>query len=326
MRRGEQEVGVTKPKRPFRGRRFAALMAAVVLLVFLFAAFLACCRKDRPRGPAIDSHTLIVPLDESIDAVLKLFERIGVVKFCNKNGGYLGSKLFAATVQVKHRLKDKFEFFANVSWLGVNDPGRGEYEAGRFEKEVGFGAKGVKFFKAMGLGARDAAGRLIPMDDARFDPIVERAARLNAVVAIHVGDPKAFFEPPTPKNERYDELRLAPDWSFFGGDYPMLAQLWEQTERLIGRHPDTTFLLIHLGMAEDIGFMERFLDSHPNVHLDTAARVPEFGRHPVDKLRRFFAKFQDRVLFGTDISIGPDHWQLGSVSEKPVGFEDAVKF
>ncbi|MBN2576760.1 MAG: amidohydrolase family protein [Deltaproteobacteria bacterium] len=305
------------------------------LVLCLVAA--AACRKHQPRpanlppapaarGPVIDSHTLISPLDETIDTALKLFERVGVVKFCNKNGGFLGSRVFAATLHIKHRLKERFEFFANVSWARVEESGWGDFEAERFAREVGFGAKGIKFFKAMGLGARDADEKLIRIDDARFAPIMATAAKLNAVVAIHVGDPKAFFEPPTPQNERWDELQLAPDWSFFGQDYPPLLELWKQTERLVSRHPDTTFLFIHLGMAEDIGFMEKLLDAHPNVYLDTSARVPEFGRHPVEKLRRFFIKFQDRILFGTDLAIGPDYWQLGSVSETPVGFEDAVKF
>jgi hypothetical protein len=178
----------------------------------------------------------------------------------------------------------------------------------------------------MGLDARDINGKLIPIDDPRFDPIMAKAAKLNAVIAIHVGDPKAFFEPPTPQNERWDELQLAPDWSFYGQDYPPLLELWRQTQRLVSRHPDTTFLFIHLGMAEDLDYMEKLLDAHPNVYVDTSARVPEFGRHPVEKQRHFFTKFQDRILFGTDLAIGPDHWQLGSVSETPVGFEDAVKF
>ncbi|MBI5548363.1 MAG: amidohydrolase family protein [Deltaproteobacteria bacterium] len=278
------------------------------------------------RGPVIDSHTLITPLDEPIDTALKLFKRVGVVKFCNKNGGFLGSRAFAATLRVKHRLKAQFEFFVNVSWDGVGQPGWGEHEAERLEREVGYGAKGIKFFKALGLGARDAQGALIPIDDPRFDPIMARAGKLNVVVAIHVGDPKAFFEPPTPQNERYDELKLAPDWSFYGADYPPLMELWKQAERLISRHPGTTFLFIHLGLSEDLDYMEKLLDAHPNVYLDTSARVPEFGRHPVDKAHSFFLKFQDRILFGTDLALGPDHWQLGSVSETPVGFEDAVKF
>ena len=305
-------------------------VAAILSCVFVLTA----CRKSttpKPsengaRGPVIDSHTLIAPLDESIDTALALFKRVGVVKFCNKNGGYLGSRAFAATVRIKHRLKDQFAFFANVSWNRVAESGWGDFEADRLEREVGFGAKGIKFFKAMGLGARDANEKLIPIDDPRFDPIMDRAAKLNAVIAIHVGDPKAFFEPPTPDNERYDELKLAPDWSFYGEDYPPLMELWKQTERLVSRHPATTFLFIHLGMAEDLDYMEKLLDAHPNVFVDTAARVPEFGRHPVDKVRRFFLKFQDRILFGTDLSISPDHWQLGSVSETPVGMEDAVKF
>ena len=292
---------------------------------------LVACRKDLApntvqavRGPIIDSHTLITPLDGPIDTALELFKRVGVEKFCNKNGGFLGSRAFAATLRVQHRLKDRFAFFVNVSWDGVEQPGWGEYEAERLEREVGFGAKGIKFFKAMGLGARDASGKLIPIDDPRFDPLMSRAARLNVVVAIHVGDPKAFFEPPTPQNERYDELKLAPDWSFHGGDYPPLMELWKQTERLISRHPKTTFLL--LGLAEDLDYMTRLLDAHPNVFLDTSARVPEFGRHPASKAREFFIRYQDRILFGTDLALGPDHWQLGSVSEKQVGLEDAVEF
>ena len=310
---------------------FASQRATALGLCLL--ALGACRKSPTPksndvadRGPVIDSLTLIAPIDESIETALALFKRVGVVKFCNKNGGFLGSRAFSATLQIKHRLKEQFEFFVNVSWKRVTESGWGENEADRFEREVRFGAKGIKIFKAMGLGARDANNKLIPIDDPRFDPIMDRAAKLNTVVAIHVGDPKAFFEPPTPNNERYDELKLAPDWSFYGEDYPPLMELWKQTERLVTRHPATTFLFIHLGLSEDIDYMEKLLDAHPNVFVDTSARVPEFGRHPVDKVRAFFLKFQDRILFGTDLSISPDHWQLGSVSETPVGIEDAVKF
>lgn len=313
--------------------------AVSALLLGALALAPLACRKDAPsaasqasaaaaaRGPVIDSHTLITPLDEPIDSALKLFDRVGVVKFCNKNGGFLGSRAYAATLRIQHRLKERFAFFVNVSWDGVEQPEWGPHEAERLEREVRQGAKGIKFFKAMGLGVRDAAEKLIPIDDARFDPILERAGKVNAVVAIHVGDPKAFFEPPTPQNERYDELSLAPDWSFYGGDYPPLMDLWKQAEAQVARHPGTTFLFIHLGLAEDLDFMAGLLDKYPNVYVDTSARVPEFGRHPAEKVRAFFVKYQDRILFGTDLALGPgEHWQLGSVSVKPVGLEDAVAF
>lgn len=309
---------------------------------FMFSLLLPlACQRQQPsrplladggydRGPVIDSHTLITPLDPSIDLALKIFKKVGIVKFCNKNGSFLGSRAFAYTLRMKHRLGDKFAFFVNVSWRGVNQPGWGMNEARRLEQEVRYGAKGIKFFKALGLGVRDSAGKLIAVDDARLDPIMDKAAELNVIVAMHTGDPKAFFEPPTPDNERYDELKRAPDWSFYGKDYPSRMSLLKARERLIARHPKTTFLLIHLGNnPEDLEYTSSILDKFPNVYMDISARVPEIGRHPVPKLRAFFSRYQDRILFGTDLALSPGYMQLGSVAEdpdKPPSFADAVKF
>jgi predicted TIM-barrel fold metal-dependent hydrolase len=311
-------------------RRLERVAAVVICLVALGA-----CRKSTGsttdsgagRGPVIDSHTLITPIDGPIDTALEIFKRVGVVKFCNKNGGPVGSRVFAATLQQKHRLKQQFEFFVNPDWRGVEEKGWGEREAEYLERGVRWGAKGIKFFKAMGLGARDLDGKLIAVDDPRFDPIMDRAATLNVIVALHIGDPKAFFEAPTPQNERYDELKLAPDWSFYGGDYPTLIALLDARDRLIARHPKTTFLLIHVGnYPEDLDHVSRTLERYPNVFIDTSARVPEIGRKPPDTVRSFFVRWQDRILFGTDLAIGSDRIQLGSVSEKPPTIADAAEF
>ncbi|MCP4604164.1 MAG: amidohydrolase [Proteobacteria bacterium] len=283
--------------------------------------------QSQVRGPIIDSHTLITPLDDSIKTALTIFDKVGIVKFCNKNAGPLGSPAFKATLRIKHILKDNFDFFANLSWNGVNLPGWGDREADRLEAEVRLGAKGIKIFKALGLGVRDAKGKLLHVDDSRLDPIFERAAKLNAIVAMHTGDPKAFFEPTTPDNERYDELSLAPDWSFYGKDYPSRAQLLRERDHVIAKHPKTTFLLIHLANnPEDIDYVTRLLKTYPNVYVDTTARVPEIGRHHIDKLRAFFIRFQDRILFGTDLAISMYGMQLGSVSAKPPTIDDAVEF
>ena len=279
------------------------------------------------RGPVIDSHTLIAPVDDSMRMALSVFQRVGVVKFCNKNGGWLGSRAFDATLRVKHLLQDRFEFFANLDWTGVGQPGWGEREADRLEREVRMGARGVKIFKSWGLGVTGADGELLHVDDPRIDPLMERAARLNAIVAMHTGDPKAFFEPPTPDNERYDELSIAPDWSFYGPRFPSRQQLLDERDKLIARHPDTTFLLIHLANnPEDIDYAARLLQSFPNVYMDTSARLPEIGRHPPEKVRAFFIRFQDRILFGTDLAISAYGMQLGSVSEKRPTLQDAVEF
>jgi predicted TIM-barrel fold metal-dependent hydrolase len=55
--------------------------------------------------------------------------------------------------------------------------------------------------------------------------------------------------------------------------------------------------------------VERLLESNPNVHVDISARVSELGRQPYSA-RRFFLRFADRILFGTDLLPDPPMYRL----------------
>lgn len=68
------------------------------------------------------------------------------------------------------------------------------------------------------------------------------------------------------------------------------------------------------------------LERHPNYFIDTAARIPEIGRHPAAEIRRFFVRFSDRILFGTDLGVGPRSIMLGSTDGKPVTREAISRF
>ncbi|MDI7269529.1 MAG: amidohydrolase family protein, partial [Myxococcota bacterium] len=187
---------------------------------------------------------------------------------------------------------------------------------------------GIKIFKNLGLTLRTADGKLLRPDDPRLVPIFDACGSLGLILAWHVADPVAFFEPVTPANERYAELSLAPDWSFHGADYPSHDELLAARDRVLDRHPGTTFLLIHLANhPEKIDYVDRLLDSHPNVHVDVSARLPEIGRHPAERVRAFFVKHQDRILFGTDFIVERGGaMQLGSGSLEPPTVDDAVVF
>jgi predicted TIM-barrel fold metal-dependent hydrolase len=57
---------------------------------------------------------------------------------------------------------------------------------------------------------------------------------------------------------------------------------------------------LHVGNnAEDLGYVSACLDRHPNLYVEIGARVGELGRQP-RTARRFFDRYQDRVMFGTD--------------------------
>jgi len=122
---------------------------------------------------------------------------------------------------------------------------------------------------------------------------------LKMPVAIHTSDPEAFFLPTDRFNERYEELSAHPDWSFHGRDFPSSRELHEARLRVIARHPKTQFVALHVGAAEDLGWVSEWLDRYPNLSVEIGARIGELGRQP-RAARKFFDRYQDRILFGTD--------------------------
>jgi len=210
-------------------------------------------------------------------------------------------------------LGDRMVYFPSPDFRDVS-PGFGQRMAGELEHKVDGGARGLKIFKSLGLQHRDANGNLIAVDDARLDPLWAKAGELGIPVLIHVADPVAFFEPLTEENERWYELQLNPDWHFGRTEFPDHDTLLAQRNRVIERHPRTTFIGAHLGnYPEDLTYVDGCLDRYPNFHVDTSARIGEIGRHPANKARAFFIKHQDRILFGTDLVL----WPVGEAGREP---------
>src|SRR5207248_7568670 len=154
--------------------------------------------------------------------------------------------------------------------------------------------------KSFGLAQRYKDGRLVAVDDPKLDPVWEACARHRRPVVIHTADPAAFFTALDRFNERWHELNANPGWLFFGDHFPRRQELLDQLHRVIARHPKTTFINTHFGNnAEDLAAVADKLDKYPNMFVDIDARISELGRQPY-AARRFFLKYQDRIMFGTD--------------------------
>ena len=79
--------------------------------------------------------------------------------------------------------------------------------------------------------------------------------------------------------------------------------------RAPGRHPRTTFVSLHLAnWPENLDYVSSVLDSYPNVMTEFGAREAELGRQP-RRAREFFLKYQDRIMFGTDIELTEDMYR-----------------
>lgn len=106
------------------------------------------------------------------------------------------------------------------------------------------------------------------------------------------------------------ELNDHPNWLFFGKDFPTREELHAQRNRVIAKHTKTTFIGAHFGNnPEDLATVGQWLDQYPNLYVDIDARIIELGRQ-LYTCRRFFIKYQDRILFGTDTPPKADAFRL----------------
>ncbi len=143
-----------------------------------------------------------------------------------------------------------------------------------------------------------------------------RAGELGVPVAIHTGDPLAFFKPPTPDNERYEELAAHPSWSFYGADYPSLEEAWWRGIgwwRAIRRPPSwpctsVAFPRTERGRAVNAPAPEpvgRCRGARPGDRPRQSGRLP-----------RLLRRVPRSYLFGTDLAVDRRALVLGSGGDR----------
>ena len=270
----------------------------------------------RSRHPVIDIHTHLsftaksangVGLGEAmeypapVEELLPLMDRKNIRVMVNLTGG-VGKGLEQTIRKFQQPYPERFVTFTEPWWERSNQPGYSKFQADEIVRAQQAGASGLKILKTLGLYLREeiSKGPLVRIDDPRFDAMWETCGSLGMPVAIHVSDPEAFFLPVDRFNERFEELNNHPDWSFHGGDFPSNAELLEARNRVLARHPKTQFIVLHVGNdAENLPYVGECLDRFPNMHVELGARIGELGRQP-RMARKFFERYQDRILFGTD--------------------------
>jgi predicted TIM-barrel fold metal-dependent hydrolase len=280
--------------------------------------------------PRIDVHTHIEV--GALQKAIALMQAHKIVHIVNLSGGSPGGDGLEDTLEEAARVGHT-TVFVNPDFREMKKgAGYGARMAAKIKKGKELGARGVKIAKGLGLGYVDDKHHLVPVDDAGLDPVFDVAGKLGMPIAIHTGDPKAFWRPPTPDNERFDELRVHPGWSFWRAPVTW-EQLYAQFERRVARHPRTTFIGVHFGNdPEDPARVAQMLDRHRNLYVDTAARVPEIGRvdanHDPTRMRAFFERYRDRILFGTDVGVGlaDEDLMLGSTGATPPGPPEIERF
>jgi len=269
---------------------------------------------ERPQFPVVDIHNhlgggkqFLTP--DRVDKYLAEMNEAGVRAVVNLDGGW-DERLQETLAALDQAHPGRFLTFALVNFDNIDDDNWTDREVKRLEAGFRAGAKGLKIDKRLGLRFSYKSGKVVPVDDPKLDAIWETCGRFKKPVVIHVSDPAAFFTSLDKYNERWHELNEHPNWLFFGDQFPRREDILEQLHRVIARHPGTTFVNTHFGNnAEDLGAVAEKLDKYPNMMVDFDARISELGRQPYTA-RKFFLKYQDRILFGTDTTPRRDAFRI----------------
>ncbi len=286
-------------------------------------------------GRAIDTHMHLRPSPargekggpEVIERYLRLQEEQQIRYSINI--GITGDRAFYEQSRILQPYSGRLGSLYALDWKQIrSDPDFFRKAPDLLEKAVEAGALGLKCFKDLGLTVRDREGRLLAIDDPRLFPIWERAEKLGTIVAFHTTDPVAFFAPWNPANERWKELELHPEWSFADRQrFPERDAILLQRDNVIRRYPGLRFHGCHVGNnSEDLAAAARRLDAFPNFSMDVAARLGELGRHSSEEGHRFFTKYQDRLMFGTDHMFYPDGEVQGAGPQKRFSAEENARF
>jgi predicted TIM-barrel fold metal-dependent hydrolase len=254
----------------------------------------------RAKFPIADVHTHRTSRVDGIAERIKQMDELNLRVLVDLSGGSAAEVKTKVDALQATPHKDRFRVFANVEWEGAGAPGWEQKVLTDLRQAVGNGAIGLKVFKELGLRHKKADGTRLAIDDPALDPVWALAGELNIPVIIHTAEPQEFFAPLDYNNERWLELNLFPNRQSPPAIYPTFEQLMKERDHIFSKHPKTRFIGAHFNWyGNDLGRAARQLDTQPNVYLEVAAVLYEFGRQPY-AAAQFFTKYQDRVLFGKD--------------------------
>lgn len=261
----------------------------------------------RSKFPFIDVHNHQFQMDKGdLNKLVKEMDGLNMQVMVNLSGRGWGNidentRFFTAAVEnVKKTSPKRFILFSNINFDGIGQPGWTEQAVKILADDVKNGASGLKIYKSLGFSVKDNTGKRVHVDDERLDPIWAKCGELGIPVIIHTADPKSFWDPMDRYNERWLELKLHAGRKRDSSTGASWGELLTEQHGVFRKHPKTTFINAHMGWyPNDLAKLDSVMQAYPNTLVEIGAVIAELGRQPRAG-RKFFEKYQDRILFGKD--------------------------
>mgnify|MGYP001815809467 CR=1 FL=1 len=281
----------------------------ISLLLCLWA-----CAEDKAelyeRMDKVDAHVHIRTANNAIMEYAKSqrFQLLTVNTRSDSQAYIDKQKHFA--VQMSEQYPEDIFWLTTFSMEGFEEPGWAEAVVEKLRQDLVQGALGFKIWKDIGMTYRDSLGSFVFLDDPIFEPILEFMAESGKPLLTHVGEPRNCWLP-------IDSMTVNNDKNYFSKhpeyhmylhpEYPSHERLMESRDHVLDRYPELRVVGAHLGSLEwDVDVLAERLERYPNFAVDLAARVCHLQVQDREKVIAFIRKYQDRILYATDLGISGD--------------------
>jgi len=186
-----------------------------------------------------------------------------------------------------------------------NDPAFDMKAVKQIDQNFAQGALAVKIWKNIGMEVKAPDGKFLMPDDPKFEPIYKDIAKHHKTLMTHVAEPDVAWGPPDPSDPSWSYYQENPQWFLYNKPgFPSKQEILKARDHMLAENPDLRVVGVHLGsMEKDLDNIAAHFDRYPNFAVDTAARMEYLMIAPPEKVRGFLIKYQDRVLYGTDLDL-----------------------
>lgn len=184
----------------------------------------------------------------------------------------------------------------DVSAYYLNKNNLGSYFKDYFSLLYECGIDGIKL-----LEGKPQFRKMFPVcdfDDEVWEPFFAFVEEKGIPILWHVNDPEDFWD-----KENAPAFAIASGW-LYGDDDINNEDQYRQVFNVLKRHPNIKICFAHFFFfSKQLDRLATIFDNYPNVYVDLTPGIEMYENfsNNYEASKQFFIKYQDRIIYGSDI-------------------------
>jgi len=240
----------------------------------------------------------------------------------NVDAGRSIDEQFEIAKGLKKQFPEKFAFFGTFAVDRFGEEDFAGQIIARIDEAMAAGATGIKIWKNIGMALQDADSNYVMADHPAFEPVFRYLEEKNIPLLAHLGEPRNCWLPleeMTLDNDRRYFERNPQYHMYLHPEMPSYEDQIESRDNLLKLYPGISFTGAHLGSQEwSVDEVAKALDRFPSYQTEFSARIGHLQLQAMTdhaKVRDFMIRYQDRIMYGSDVGVSERNPNFESVSK-----------